>query len=73
MKHPIKRDEDSRFKGALRHYHRSGSQTNRTWDEWIDGKSARTGKPANWPKIIAIIVGIIALGAVIAGLIIELR
>jgi hypothetical protein len=71
MKHPSQRDENSRFAGSLRHYHRSSSQSQRTWDEWVDGKSAKSSS-TNWLKISAIVVAVLALGGVIAGLVIEL-
>jgi len=72
MKQLPQRDESSRFSGNLRHYHRSGPGTQRTWDEWVDGKAAKTGS-SNWLKISAVVVALVALGGVIAGLVIELR
>ena len=71
MKHPSQRDENSRFHGNLRHYHRSNSQKQRTWDEWVDGRPIKS-RSINWLKIGGIAVGVVALIAVIAGLIIEL-
>ena len=72
MKHPSERDDSTRFSGTLRHYHRSNSQPQRTWDEWVDGKSAKSGS-TNWLKISVITLALLALAGVIAGLIIELR
>ena len=71
MKHPSQRDENARFQGSLRHYHRSNTQTQRTWDEWVDGKAVKQGS-TNWLKLVGITVAILALGGVIAGLVIEL-
>ena len=71
MKHPSQRDETARFQGSLRHYHRSNTQTQRTWDEWVDGKAVKQGS-TNWLKVVGITVAILALGGVIAGLVIEL-
>jgi hypothetical protein len=71
MKHPDQRDEKARFQGSLRHYHRSNTQEQRTWDEWVDGKAAKPSS-FSWLKIIGITLAVLALGGVIAGLIIEL-
>jgi hypothetical protein len=72
MKHPSHRDETSRFNGGLRHYHRAGSGNQRSWEEWVDGKSAKAAS-GNWLKVMAISVAVLALCAIVAGLIIELR
>ena len=72
MKHPEPRDKQDLFKGSLRHYHRSGSDSRNIWDEWIDGKSS----PSNFKKRLKtglILIAVLALGAIIVGLIIELR
>lgn len=61
-----------RFSGSLRHYHRSGSQTQRTWDDWVDGDLAKTRRARNWPKILGIVVGMLGLSAIVAGLLVEL-
>lgn len=71
MKHPLLRDENAKFQGSLRHYHRSNTQTQRTWDEWVDGKAVKQGT-VNWFKVAGITVAVLALGGVIAGLVIEL-
>lgn len=73
MKSPSPIDEKNRFRGTLRHYHRSGGQVQRTWDEWVDGKSARPNPAGKWLKIAAIVLAFLALGGVIIGLVIELR
>lgn len=72
MKHPSPIDENSRFSGHLRHYHRTGAQSHRTWEEWIDGKPGVAAKSAKWLKIGAVAAALLALGGIIAGLIIEL-
>lgn len=72
MKHPFPTDNKDRFSGQLRHYHRSGYQNRRTWDEWVDGKAAKSG-PTRWRKTVLVLLAVLTLGGVIAGLIIELR
>lgn len=71
MKHPSQRDENSRFHGSLRHYHRSNSQKQRTWDEWVDAKPVKA-RSINWLKMGGITAGVLALIAIIVGLVIEL-
>jgi hypothetical protein len=72
----MKRNDSSeqldRFSGSLRHYHRAGSQTQRSWDEWVDGDLAKTRRSKNWPKILGIVIGVLGLGGIIAGLLVEL-
>lgn len=65
-------DEHARFAGHLRHYHRTGSQTQRSWDDWVEGTSAKARGSKNWPKIIGIATAVIALSGIVAGLVIEL-
>lgn len=72
MKHHSPKNEESRFSGALRHYHRTGSQTHRTWDEWVDGKP-KSGASVNWLKVALITIAVLALGGILVGLVIELR
>jgi hypothetical protein len=71
MKHSNQRDEPTRFSGGMRHYHRAGSQNQRSWEEWVDGKGTKA-RGTNWLKIAAISVFLLALCAIVAGLIIEL-
>lgn len=76
MKRLQARDDQDRFKGSLRHYHRTSPRTQRTWDEWINGKPPKYGdKYSNkkWMNILIIVSAVLALGGIIAGLIIELR
>lgn len=73
MKHPLQRNESSRFQGSLRHYHRSVSQNNRTWEEWIDGRVVRRKPPTYWLKVVVSVVASLILVAVVIGLYIELR
>ena len=73
MKRNFSSEQPDRFSGSLRHYHRSGSRQQRSWDDWIDGdleKSRRSKE--NWPKFIGIIIGVLWLGGIIAGLVVEL-
>jgi hypothetical protein len=73
MKGPPTRDDDTRFRGGIRHYHRSKSQRDRSWDEWIDGESSNTRPIKHVAKVVGITLAVIALCAVIVGLLIELR
>lgn len=72
MKRTHPPDVHARFAGNLRHYHRSGANTQRSWDDWVDGVPTKSSGSKNWPKIIGIVVGIFALCGIIIGLIIEL-
>ncbi|MES2924120.1 MAG: hypothetical protein V4819_21390 [Verrucomicrobiota bacterium] len=71
MKRTHPPEEHARFSGNLRHYHRTGSQTQRTWDDWVDGSAKRRGSD-NRLKILSIVVGVLALFGIVTGLIIEL-
>jgi hypothetical protein len=73
MKRSKPLDEGSRFSGQLRHYHRSGVSQRRTWDEWVDGEEAKPGISIKILKIAGIVLALLALGAIIAGLVISLR
>ena len=73
MKHPNLIDDEARFKGSLRHYHRSGVRERRTWDEWVEGEEAKPGIWIKCLKIAGIIVALLALGAIVAGLVIALQ
>ena len=61
-----------RFNGNLRHYHRSGSKTQRTWDDWVEGPSLKRKSTRNWLRISGIVVSVLALGGIVAGLVIEM-
>ena len=65
-------DDGAKFSGNLRHYHRTGAQTQRTWDDWVEGSPTKARKPRRWPKIAGIMIAVLVLCAVITGLIIEL-
>jgi len=73
MNRQTPQNEKPRFSGALRHYHRSGPQNQRTWEEWVDGKASRSWFTKRSIAIILITLSVLALCAIIAGLIIELR
>lgn len=67
----------SRFRGQLRHYHRRSTEEPRTWDEWIDGK-AGGGRFSGQNlkrllRLLAIVVGVIALIGLVVALYIEMR
>jgi hypothetical protein len=73
MKRPRPINDGTRFSGQLRHYHRSGARARRTWEEWVDGEDA---KPSIWIKVLkisGIVLAVLALVAIIAGLVISLR
>lgn len=72
MKRNQELDEGSRFSGHLRHYHRSGAPPQRTWEEWVDGASAKKRNTGKWIKISAVVLSLLALGAIIAGLVVTL-
>ena len=72
MKQPLPRDDDSRFAGRLRHYHRSNTQPTRSWDDWVDGRATQTTK-IPWLRGILITVAVLGLLAVLVGLFIEMR
>jgi len=73
MKKPNPSAAKIRYTSNLRHYHRSGAQSKRSWDEWVDGPGASMRKPLNILKITLTSLGVIALIAVIGGLMNELR
>lgn len=73
MKRPKPMNDGTRFSGQLRHYHRSGAQARRTWDQWVDGEDA---KPRIWMKclkIAGVVMALLVLGAIVAGLVISLQ
>lgn len=74
MKPSTPHDGKPRFKGPMRHYHRAGAPPERGWSEWIDGRHGPSpGRSRRAWKIIGILLALLALGGIIAGLIIELR
>lgn len=73
MKRTLPSESDARFRGHLRHYHRLGTKAPRTWDDWVEGAVAKTGRKKNWLKIVGIIAGVLALAGIIVGLLVELR
>jgi hypothetical protein len=73
MKHPNQIDDESRFKAALRHYHRSGVRERRTWDEWVEGEEAKPSVWIKFLKIAGIILALLVLGAIVAGLVSALQ
>lgn len=72
MKRNLPSEQPDRFNGSLRHYHRSGSQMQRSWDDWVDGDLAKTRRSRNWLKFFGIMLGLLALSGIIAGLLVEL-
>lgn len=72
MKRNFSSEPPDRFSGSLRHYHRTGSQTQRSWDDWVDGDLAKARRVRHWPKILGIVVGVLGLGGIVAGLLVEL-
>ncbi|MBN8458693.1 MAG: hypothetical protein J0M04_12730 [Verrucomicrobia bacterium] len=71
MKRPSHIDESARFRGGLKHYHRSGSQPQSSWDQWVDGESEKTPRKP-WLKIAVVVLGVAALIGIGVALYIEL-
>jgi hypothetical protein len=65
-------DSPSKFAGNNRHYHRSGAGTQRTWDDWVEGRQVVKRNAGKWWKAAAVVVALLALAAIAAGLVIEL-
>ncbi len=61
-----------RFSGSLRHYHRTVAAPQRSWDDWVEGSKAKRKNGRNWLKVSGVAFGLLALGGIIAGLVIEL-
>lgn len=72
MKRTLPSEGQDRFSGNLRHYHRSGAPSQRSWDDWVEGDQAKTRSSKNWLKIIAVMVALLGLGGIIIGLLVEL-
>jgi hypothetical protein len=72
MKRDFQSVSSDRFKGNLRHYHRSDTRAKRTWDDWIEGTPTIARPSRNWLKLLGIAFGVLALGGIIVGLMIEL-
>lgn len=76
MKHSQTPEGRSRFNAPVRHYHRTDLRPRRTWDDWVDGVSAKTGGTQSRLKIIkiaGIVLAFLALAGIIVGLVIEMR
>ena len=73
MNRTLPPDENAKFSGNLRHYHRTGAQEQKSWDDWVDGSRVKNRKPRNWLKVIGITVAALALSGIITGLIVELK
>ena len=72
MKRSHPPEVQTKFSGNLRHYHRSGANSQRSWEDWVEGTAARPKGSKNWLKITGIIVGVLVLSSIVAGLVIEL-
>ena len=66
-------DDKNRFSGTLRHYHRTGPGTHRSWDDWVEGHAVDRKQSRRWGRIVMVALALMTLGGIIAGLIIELR
>ncbi len=73
MNRTLPPDENAKFSGNLRHYHRTGAQTQKSWDDWVDGSGVKNRTSRNWLKVIGIVLASLALSGIIIGLIVELR
>ncbi len=73
---PMKRDliieQADRFRGKLRHYHRSGGKFRRTWDDWVEGDLAKQRRNRNLLRMLGVTFSFMALGGIVIGLILEL-
>jgi hypothetical protein len=65
-------DENLRFRGSGRHYHRAANSAGKDWEAWINGVSTKQVKSRNWPQILGVTAVVLALLGLIIGLIIEL-
>ena len=72
MKHPAPRNDQTRFSTTLRHYHRAGPPTGRTWEEWVDGRTSNK-RPTKWLKILLITTAVLGLAGILVALFIEMR
>jgi hypothetical protein len=72
MKKNLPSEGNDRFSGNLQHYHRTRTQAKRSWDDWVDGDAAKSRRSWNWAKILWITLGVVSLGGIIVGLVIEL-
>lgn len=66
-------EKKSGFDGGLRHYHRAANSNDKNWNAWVDGVGGEKFKSRNLLKILIITSAILALVAVVLGLIVELR
>jgi hypothetical protein len=73
MRRQFPKDDDSRFSGGVRHYHRSPSTSRGSWDFWVDGSVKKRGRFTQVLKIAGVILAMVALVAIAVGLFIELR
>lgn len=62
----------SKFTGSMRHYHRSGKDSQRTWDDWVAGGVAKRRNSKKWLKISGLILGMLTVAGIIVGIIIEI-
>lgn len=72
MKRTHTTETQDRFSGTLRHYHRAGAPSKRSWDDWVEGSAASQKGGRNWLMIIGITVAVLALVGIIVGLVVEL-
>jgi hypothetical protein len=72
---PMRRDsiteQADRFRGRLRHYHRTNG-IRRTWDDWVEGDSARKRRKRSWLRVVGVTFSVLALASIIVGLLVEL-
>jgi hypothetical protein len=73
---PMKRDTitepTDRFRGKLRHYHRTSRKFKRTWDDWVEGDFATKRRKRNWLKVLSVTFSVLVLASIITGLVVEL-
>jgi hypothetical protein len=60
----------ARFRGTVRHYHRSGAEEHSSWEEWVDGNVPRRDSRAfRW---LGFVVAVLVFVAVAYALILSL-
>jgi hypothetical protein len=73
MKRTFPSDTQHRFRGNLRHYHRTNAQAQRSWEDWVNGSPSEAKNSRNWLKIVGIALSGIVLTAILVGLFVELK
>lgn len=66
-------DEHAKFQSNVRHYHRSVAPSLRSWEDWVEGAAGKPRrKKRQWWKVMIVVIGLLALGGIVTGLLVEL-